>query len=155
MANKARLALGAIALAAAMVASFEGLRTKAYPDPAYGEFIPTICFGHTQGVKMGDEKTPQECSAILASDVAATAHDVESVVTVPLTEGEEAAYTSFVFNVGIGKFRTSTMLRKLNAGDHIGACNELPNWKYSNGVVMAGLVRRRADEQQMCLRDLQ
>jgi lysozyme len=154
MANKARLALGAVALAAALVASFEGLRTKAYPDPAYGEFIPTICFGHTQGVQMGDEKTPQECSAILQSDVSIAWRRMDSLVTVPLTEGETAAYTSFVFNAGPGKFQSSTMLRKLNSGDHIGACNELPKWKYSNGIEMAGLVRRRAAEQAMCLRDL-
>ena len=72
----------------------------------------------------------------------------------PLTQGELDAYTSFAYNVGLGAFQTSTLLRKLKAGDRVGACNELRRWVYAKGRVLPGLVARRAAEEKMCLSGL-
>jgi lysozyme len=61
------------------------------------------------------------------------------------------AIVSFTFNVGEGNLRRSTLLRKLNAGDIVGACNELPRWNKAGGRVLPGLVKRRAEERALCL----
>jgi lysozyme len=65
-----------------------------------------------------------------------------------------AAYTSFTYNVGVGAFEKSTLLRKLNGGDRVAACNELPRWVYARGVKLPGLVNRRREEQALCLSGL-
>jgi lysozyme len=62
------------------------------------------------------------------------------------------ALVSFTYNVGAGAFRTSTLLKKLNAGDTVGACNQLPRWNKAGGKVLPGLTRRRAAEQALCLK---
>lgn len=76
-------------------------------------------------------------------------------VHVPLSDGELLAYTDFVFNAGSGAFAGSTLLQKLNAGDHTGACNGLLDWNMGtvNGrkVVLPGLKRRREAEVKACL----
>lgn len=141
-------AVGAIAMAIATVTHFEGKSNKAYPDPVE---IPTICYGHTAGVKYGDYRTDAECIAFLKEDTAKAQAAVRRYVKVPLTESQEAAFISFVYNAGEGNFARSSMLRKLNAGDYIGACNQFPRWVYSQGQKLPGLVRRRDFERQLCL----
>ncbi|QIA76161.1 lysozyme [Rodentibacter caecimuris] len=71
-----------------------------------------------------------------------------------LPQGTFDAMTSIVFNVGCGAMRKSTMFRKANAGDYIGACNELPKWVYAGGKKLRGLEIRREKERALCLRDL-
>jgi lysozyme len=68
-----------------------------------------------------------------------------------LTPYEQAAFTSFVYNLGRGAFNRSTMLKLLNAGKIVAACNELPKWKYAGGVIVTGLSNRRETERQICL----
>nr|WP_276554179.1 lysozyme [Cupriavidus gilardii] len=76
---------------------------------------------------------------------------VNSCVRVPLTDGQRTAFVSFTYNVGRGAFCGSTLVRKLNAGDYVGACNELPRWVYAKGVKLPGLVNRREQERALCL----
>lgn len=137
-----------LAIALTAVAGFEGLRTTAYLDPVG---IPTICFGHTADVQLGDTKSPVECEAMLTDEVVNYGLGVSNHTKVALSHEEQAAYTSFAYNVGIGNFQSSTLLRKLNAGDREGACNELPRWVYAQGVKLPGLVNRRAEERTLCL----
>lgn len=141
-----------LALALAAVASFEGMRTTAYEDPVG---IPTICFGYIKGVQLGDTATPQQCQALLTNQVAKYGQAVMQAVTVPLSRSELAAYTSFTYNVGIKAFQRSTLLQKLNSGNHIGACNELPRWVYAHGLKLPGLIKRRERERKLCLSELE
>ncbi|MHB0820115.1 lysozyme [Stutzerimonas stutzeri] len=138
---------GAVGMASALVTWFEGRSLVAYLDPVG---IPTICEGVTQGVRMGDVATPAECDALLEKELAVALAAVERRVRVPLPDTRRAALASFVYNVGEGQFSRSTLLRKLNAGDVRGACAELSRWVYAGGRQLAGLVKRRAAERELC-----
>lgn len=137
-----------LAIALAIVPVFEGVRTTAYMDPVG---IPTICFGSTAGVEMGDKVTIEECKELLTEEVVLHGLEVSNAVKVSLSHQEQAAYTSFAYNVGGSAFSKSTLLRKLNAGDRRGACNELSRWVYAKGIKLQGLVKRRAEERKLCL----
>lgn len=139
-----------------MIVRHEALVNKAYPDPAHGWAVPTICVGHTRTAKRGMWLSDEQCLDLLYSDIDNTISELRGLLgpTFMLTPGELLAYVSFVFNVGPTKLRTSTWLRKLKAGDRVGACQELGRWVYSNGKKLRGLVARRADETAVCLRDL-
>ncbi|GAB3282740.1 lysozyme [Larkinella harenae] len=150
--------LGVIALSMAFIAPWEGYSAKAYQD---GAKVWTICRGHTNGVKPGMLATPQQCEDFFKSDVGQAVRQAAGAITVPVSDAELAAYTSFVFNVGIGKFRSSTMLRKINAGDRRGACNEFMRWVYVGGKDCRirssscyGIVKRRVAERDLCLFEL-
>lgn len=139
---------GTVTIATVAVSDFEGRKNHAYLDVAG---VPTVCDGFTRGVKLGDYKTNAECDALLQSELRDSFKTVERHVKVPLTEPTKAALASFVYNVGPGAFRSSTMLRKLNAGDRIGACNELKRWVYAGGKKWNGLIKRRDVENWLCL----
>jgi lysozyme len=144
--TKQKAGWAAIALTA--VAGFEGLRQTAYLDPVG---IPTICFGETKGVKMGDKATLEQCKGMLMDSLYEAHESVSKCVKVPMTESREAALVSFTYNIGGGAFCKSTLVRKLNSGDVIGACNELPRWNKASGIVLPGLTKRREEERKLCL----
>lgn len=127
--TKRLLALGASSVIAItggyLVGPYEGKRNNAYLDMVG---IPTICWGWTKSVKLGDYKTNEECDKQLAEELTKYNKNMKRNVTVPLKEYEEIAYTSFVWNIGETKWNSSTLLKKLNAGDSIGACKELLRW---------------------------
>ena len=143
----------------------EGLRLRAYPDPASGGRPYTIGYGHTKGVKLGDECTLEQAEQWLTEDLAYAYKVVDREVKVPLTNGQRDALASFVFNVGEGKKgakdgfvslksgNTSTLLRKLNSGSYKAAADELLKWVYGAGKVMPGLVKRRKEERELFLSD--
>lgn len=143
-----RLVVAGIAAAVPLVAAFEGLRQKAYLDPVG---IPTACFGATHGVRLGQTYTREQCDNLLATELLEANAGVDSCVSVPLSDGQRVAFVSFVYNVGRSKFCGSTLVRKLNAGDYMGACNELPRWVYAKGIKLPGLVKRREKERAICL----
>lgn len=136
-------AAGLIALA-----GYEGFRAEAY-IPVPGD-VPTVGFGSTEGVKLGDKITVEEGLERLYRDVGVVESAIARCVKVPLTQGEYDAYTSFSFNVGGAAFCSSTLVKKLNAGDYAGACSELKRWVYAGGKVLPGLIERREREFQMC-----
>lgn len=136
-----------IGLAAAIVQHFEGYEPKAYVDPVG---IPTICWGHTDGVKIGQALSEAQCLEILGQDLLVAQKAVDRLVKVPMTNERRAALISFVFNAGEGNFAKSTILRKLNQGDTRGACAEISRWVYAGGKKLAGLVKRRAEERHYC-----
>ena len=143
-------ALLAAALVAAtpFVAGWEGIENKAYKD-AVG--VTTICSGHTATAEMGQVKTDAECEALLRQDLSKAFMVVALHVNVEMPVERWVALASFVFNVGEGNFARSTLLRKLNAGDTVGACNELRRWVYAGGRKLKGLERRREAERALCL----
>lgn len=137
------------AVVVAMVGGFEGLRTYAYKDPIG---IPTICFGETRGVQMGDKATVAECKAMLAGRLVEFETGMMKCVKVPLPDPSFTAFLSFTYNVGTGAFCKSTLARKLNAGDLRGACNELSKWDKAAGIRLPGLTKRRQIERDLCLK---
>lgn len=140
---------GALAIAASLVAGAEGLRTAAYEDPVG---VPTICFGETRGVKMGDSATVEQCRAMLAGRLVEFSTGVDRCMTRRVPDESYAAFLSFAYNVGTGSFCGSTLVRKANAGDLVGACNELPRWDRAKGIRLPGLTKRRQDERALCLK---
>ena len=134
--------------AKALIREFEGLRLEAYRCPAG---VLTIGYGHTEGVKEGEVITEVEAEQLLDSDTNKVAKQVKSVVTVPLTDSQLDALIDFTFNLGIGNLKSSTLLKKLNAGDYAGTAEEFNKWIYSGKAVLPGLVRRREIEKQLFL----
>lgn len=142
-------AASAALLAAPITGHFEGVSLKAYLDPVG---IATICHGETQNVKLGDVRTREECDLLFETRLGYFAKRVDMATDVYLPVETHAALTSFTYNVGVGAFKSSTLLKKLNAGDYIGACDQLPRWKYAGGREFRGLIRRRAAERELCLK---
>ena len=139
---------GWAAIALTVVAGFEGLRQYAYLDPVN---VPTICFGETKNVKMGDTATIEQCKDMLMESLNEAHASVYRCVKVPMTPRREAALTSFTYNIGGGAFCKSTLVRKLNEGDTVGACNELLRWDKAKGITLPGLTKRREEERNLCL----
>lgn len=144
--NSAKL----LAAAVVLIGAFEGVRTVAYIDPVG---IPTICFGHTRGVEMGDTATMAECNALLKNEVLVHEAGMRRCLTNPdkLPDGAYVAFNSLTYNIGVGAFCRSTLVKKANAGDLVGACNELPRWNKAGGIPWRGLTIRREQERSICL----
>jgi GH24 family phage-related lysozyme (muramidase) len=121
----------------------EGLRLDAYLDSGG---VPTIGYGSTNGVQLGDRINAEQAMQLLAKDTGWAQEAVRESVDVPLTQGQFDALTSFTYNVGAGAFENSTLLAKLNAGDFSGAQAEFARWDNAGGQELEGLARRRRDE---------
>ena len=145
----AGLSLSAVGLLT--IAKWEGFSDKAY-IPVVGD-VPTIGFGSTEGVKMGDTITVPKALERLMRDVGVAESAIGRCVKVPLSNGEYAAFTSFAFNVGGEAFCSSTLVKKLNAGDYDGACDELERWVFVQKRKVDGLVNRRAEEYKLCTQE--
>ena len=137
----------------ALIKHFEGLRLTAYQDPVG---IWTIGYGHTSmagppPVVEGMTITAAEAEAILKQDLDLFERGVADALTIITNDDQFSAMVSFAFNVGLGAFRNSTLLRKHNAGDFAGAADEFPRWIYADGQILPGLVRRRQAERALYL----
>ena len=134
--------------AVTIIKEFEGCKLKAYKCPAD---VWTIGYGHTDGVKEGDEITQQEADRLLAADVDLFTSGVQRLVTSDINRNQLGALVSFAFNLGLGNLRHSTLLKLVNAGDFVGAANQFPRWNKAGGKVLPGLVRRREAEKKLFL----
>jgi lysozyme len=126
----------------------EGLRLQAYRD---GGGVPTIGYGHTKGVKMGDVCTKEQALAYLHDDTKEAVSAVNDLVKIPITQDQFDALVDFVFNIGRPQFASSTLLRVLNSGDYFAASKQFGRWKYDNGKEVAGLIARRKRTADMFL----
>lgn len=136
-----------------LIKTFEGLRLKAYDD---GVGVWTIGYGTTiypNGVKVkrGDVITEAQAEVYLQHDLKRFEDAVNRSVLVPLNQNQFDALVSLVYNIGIGAFEKSTLLRKLNGGHYIDAANQFDVWRMAGGKVMQGLVNRRAKEKVLFL----
>lgn len=139
----------ALALTGGTIAVHEGYVPGTYVDPVG---IVTACFGHVNpSLRVGQQMSDDECLQLLAKDLVKHNNQLTTAVRVPLSDQEHAAYLSFHYNVGAGNFRSSTLLRHLNAGERVEACNQLSRWVFARGVRLPGLVNRRAHERELCL----
>jgi len=143
----AALSLSAAALVG--IALHEGYRDEAY-TPVPGD-VPTIGFGTTEGVKMGDRITPPRALVRLLDDASEFETAVRRCAPVPMHQYEFDAYVSLTYNIGAGAFCSSTLARKLKAGDYAGACAEILRWDKFKGQPLTGLTKRRREEHAKCL----
>ena len=132
----------------ALIKEHEGYRDTAYRCPA-GEW--TIGFGHTSGVKEGQRCTPMDAGRWLKEDIAAAEREVSfQTQGVPLRQCQYDALVSFVYNLGAGNFRKSTLLKKVRANpDSPSIRDEFGRWIYGGGRVLPGLVARREAEADL------
>lgn len=127
-----------------LIKGFEGLRLEAYLCQAG---IPTIGYGHTRGVKLGQTITQEQADSFLLEDIHEFELAIQRLVYASITQNQFDALVSFTFNVGIGNLKKSTLLKKLNAKDIAGAANEFNKWIYAGGKKSKGLAKRRDKER--------
>ena len=123
---------------------FEGLRLKVYEDVGGTK---TIGYGSTKKSLVA-KGTVTEAEALeqLRVDITACQKAVDDSVTVELNAWQKAALISFVYNVGGAAFRSSTLLKELNAGNYDKVPAQLRRWIYSKGKIVDGLKNRRENE---------
>lgn len=141
------LRLSAVALVS--IAGWEGFKSVAY-IPVPGD-VPTIGFGTTKDVKMGDIIDPVTALQRKIRDVEKFEGAIKQCVHVPLAQHEYDAYLSLAYNIGSGAFCRSTLVRKLNAQDYEGACKEILRWDKFKGKPLQGLTNRRQAEFKQCM----
>lgn len=140
----------AIDYALQLIKKWEGCHLEAYPDPGTGAAPWTIGWGSTgPGIVKGVKWTQKQADDRLAADVRKFMIGVQSAITAQATEKQIGAMTSLAYNIGLGAFRSSTLLRKLNAGDVAGASEQFTRWNRAGGKVMKGLTNRRLDERRV------
>ena len=147
-----RIPIAGMILAAATlvgIATQEGYKSEAY-IPVPGD-VPTIDFGRTTGVKMGDKSNPVRGLQLLLDEVDTIyAQGVRTCVLVPLFPWEFAAFVSLAYNIGVKAFCGSTVVKRVNAQDYQGACDAILMWNKAGGKVLRGLVNRRETEKAIC-----
>lgn len=139
------------------IALNENYKGEAY-IPVKGD-VPTIGFGTTQGVKMGDKTTPARSLVRLLDEVEGVyAAGVKQCVTAPLFQYEYEAYVSLAYNIGVGAFcrkakpgSPPNLIDLINTERYAEACERIEAFKYGPGrKVLPGLVKRRAEERKVC-----
>lgn len=143
----AALTLSASALVAIVL--HEGYRENAY-IPVAGD-VPTIGFGTTKDVKLGDRTTPEQALRSAHRDLQHFEGAIKNCVTVPLYQYEYDAYTSLAYNIGATAFCGSTLVRLLNQGRYEEACKQILRWDKFQGQPLKGLTLRRQDEYRKCI----
>ena len=128
-------------LGIAALKSREGVRLKAYLDSVG---VPTIGYGHTKGVKMGQTITQAQADAFFLDDLASHALPILSAIRVPVADHERDALISIAFNIGVAGFTGSTFLKRLNAGDREGCAEAIMMWRKPAAIVS----RREAERDQ-------
>ncbi|WP_326902822.1 lysozyme [Kosakonia cowanii] len=136
-----------------LIKQFEGLRLSTYKD-AVG--VLTIGYGWTQPVdgkpiRIGMTIKEETAERLLRTGLVSYESDVSKLVKVKLTQGQFDALVSFTYNLGARALSTSTLLKKLNAGNYRGAADEFPRWNKAGGKALAGLTRRREAERALFL----
>jgi lysozyme len=149
----ARQMVAALSVSAALlvgIATHEGYVETAAP-PVAGD-VPTNGFGSTGGdIRLGDKTTPVRALVRLLADADRHAGAVRRCAPVPMYQHEFDAYVSLTYNIGEGAFCSSTLAKKLHAGDYAAACREILRWDKFKGRALAGLTKRRTAEYRQCI----
>lgn len=137
----------------ALIKQFEGCRLTSYQDSVG---VWTIGYGWTRPVdgvpvRSGMAIKQEVAERLLKTGLVSYENDVSKLVKVKLTQGQFDALVSFAYNLGARALSTSTLLKKLNAGDYRGAADEFLRWNKAGGKVLAGLTRRREAERALFL----
>ncbi|MEI7598958.1 MAG: lysozyme [Aestuariivirga sp.] len=140
----------------ALIRRFEGFRANAYRCPAG---VWTIGYGHTSqagppAVRPGMVVTEKEARRILGEDVAHFADAVGALLAREVSAAQFSALVSFAYNVGVGAFRSSSVLSAVNAGRFQDVPARLKLWVKGGGRVLPGLERRRAAEAELFMSEM-
>lgn len=136
----------------ALIQSFEGLVLHPYRDVAG---IPTIGYGTTHyedgtPVTMADAViTKERADQLMLNDLRSFEASIQHMVMRIITQNQYDALVSFVYNIGVNNFRTSTLLKLVNSGNPIGAASEFSKWDIADGKHNIGLLQRRMKEEQL------
>lgn len=137
------------------IANEEGCRLKAYQCSAD---VWTVGLGHTQGVNQDTVLTLDEVAENFVDSIASAEKVVKRHIKHTPLQGEYDMMVSFVYNLGAGSFYKSTLLKKFNQNDRVGACEQYPRWVFVNKKDCridtshcAGIPKRRAKEREVCL----
>jgi lysozyme len=155
-----RTAIAALTLSAA---AFVGILVReGYSDnaiiPVPGD-VPTLGFGTTEGVKMGDRTTPVKAAQRALQDVSKYEGALKRCVTAPLSQAEYDLYVNLSYNIGPTAFCNSTIVKRLNTEDYQGACDAILKFKYFKGFdcstpgnrICYGLWKDRLFTHQKCV----
>ena len=134
-----------------LVKHFEGFEDTAYLCPAN---VWTIGYGRTRNVKEGDKITEPQAERDLLEELEEFKHQVLDSVKVELKQNELDALTSWTYNLGVGNLKSSTLLKKLNAGNKDEVPAEIVRWNKANGKVLAGLTKRREAEAELWAKEV-
>ena len=126
-----------------LIKKFEGLELDSYQCSAD---VWTVGYGHTRGVAEGDSCSEEEAESVLVDDLKEFEAYVNEAVDVELVQNQFDALVAWTFNLGPTNLRTSTLLKKLNAGEYSAAPSEIKRWNRAGGQVLDGLIRRREAE---------
>ena len=135
-----------------LIKEFEGFSANAYLCPAK---IPTIGYGNTfwedgRKVKLGEQISKTNALELL--ELVANkdfADKIFPLIKVKVSQNQFDAMVSLAYNIGVGNFSKSTLLKKVNSGDFDGASNEFLKWNKSSGKELLGLTRRREREKDL------
>ncbi len=129
-----------------LIKHFEGCETEAYLCPAG---VPTIGYGHIKGVQMGDVITEAQAHEMLVEELEEYESYINDFVTVSLNQNQFDAMVSWVYNLGSGNLRASTLLKVLNSGNYSDVPEQIMRWNKAGGKVLEGLTRRRQAEANL------
>ena len=137
-----------------LIREFEGFVASAYLCPAnvWTIGIGTTVYPNGTKVKKGDKCTQEQALEYLQHDLKSFEKTVNDSVKVPLSQNQFDALVSLSYNIGSGAFKSSTLLKKLNAKDYAGAADQFLVWNKGGGKVLKGLVRRRNAERALFLK---
>ena len=129
-----------------LIKKFEGCKMRAYLDVVN---VPTIAYGRTKNVKLGDTCTQDQAEEWLEEELVEYEGYVNEAVKVPLTQNQLDALVSWTYNLGPSNLNKSTLLKVLNNSDYDGVPEQIMRWNKAGGKVLDGLVRRRKAEAEM------
>lgn len=132
----------------ALIKSFEGLSLIPYYCPGH---ILTIGYGHTKTTKPGSKITAKQAEELLKEDLKYYEEAVTDLIRSPITQNQFDALVCFTFNVGVGNFKRSTMLRMINQKKYYEAADQFLVWNKINDKESFGLTNRRAAERNLFL----
>ena len=130
----------------ALIKKFEGCKLEAYLCSAG---VPTIAFGRTKNVKLGDTCTQEQADAWLEEELEEYTGYVSDAVTQTLQQNQIDAMVAWTYNLGPSNLRSSTMLQVLNEGKLQEVPQQMRRWNKANGKVLEGLERRRLAESML------
>ena len=139
-----------------LIKEFEGFESQAYIDT---DGTPVIGYGLSRvsrrSVELGDRISVARANTILNKQMQQIQQELDRAITVKLSDRQLSAVASLAFNVGVGQIQQSTLVKKINSGDYIGAANEFLRWDKADVdgrlVQLPGLTRRRQAERQLFL----
>lgn len=137
----------------AIIKRFEGLRLRQYKDAVN---LPTIGYGHLltpADAEQWEEITECQAEEILCQDIRRISKAMAPLIKAPITQSMYDALVSFSFNLGVGKLRSSTLLKKINREEFVGASEEFKKWAFAGGRRLKGLQLRRDAEANLFMLD--